>query len=114
MEWELKYSKVDTSIYLQAIKNNQPLPEFLQNKPELEQGLYFYMQAFFALETERNVGFSVTPIPVMKIIQYGEYLGYSNDEKLDDFVYIIRSLDNVAMNYYNKKVTSEKPKKATT
>lgn len=111
MEWELKYSKVNLSIYQQAIKNNQPVPDFIKNKPEIkEKGLYFYLQAFFALETERNVGFAVSPIPILKIIEYGRYLGYKNETHLDNFVYVMRQLDNVALKYYNKQSSNENAK----
>lgn len=109
MEYQLKYAGVDESIYLQAQKNGQPLPDFLANKPMLRQGLHYYMRAFFDLETERNVGFAVCPIPITKIIEYGRYLNHKEWE-LEDFILIMRSLDNVALKFYRSKGTSAKSK----
>ena len=113
MEYQLKYSCVDESIYMQAKKNGQPLPEFLANKPTLKQGLHYYMRAFFDLETERNVGFVVSPIPVTKIIEYGRYLNYKEYE-LEEFILIMRSLDNVALAYYRNKSTNANTGKSNT
>lgn len=105
MEYQLKYSGVDESIYLQAKKNGQPLPEFLKNKPTLKKGLHYYMRAFFDLETERQVGFAVFPIPILKIIEYGRFLKHT-DEELSDFITIIQSLDAVALKYYRGKAVN--------
>lgn len=104
MEYELKHGNSDTSILQQALKNGEDLPDFIKNKPELiHESLQFYLQAFFVLESERQVGYAgVSPIPVMSIINYGRFLGYVDNSQLHDFVNIVRMLDQVALSSYNE------------
>lgn len=103
MEYELKHGNADNSLLQQAIKNGDVLPDFVKNKPYLiDDGLHFYLQAFFVLESERQIGFGVAPIPITKIIQYAEYLGYTKDT-MQDFVEIIRQLDVFVVGFYAEK-----------
>lgn len=109
MEYELKHGNSDTKLLSQALKNGAELPDFIKNKPYLlDPSLHFYLQAFFILETERQVGFGVYSIPITKIIQYGKFLGYENHNDMYNFIQIIVALDKVAVKYYNN--TNEKIK----
>lgn len=102
MDYELKHGNSDQSVLQQALKNGEELPDFIKNKPYLiDDSLQFYLQAFFILESERQVGFALGSIPVTRIIEYGKHLGYENYSDMQDFVYIIRRLDIHTVNYYN-------------
>lgn len=104
MEYELKHGNSDNAVLQQALKNGEELPDFIRNKPELiDEGLHFYLQAFFVLESERQVGFNVSPIPITKIIEYAKFLSYNTHEEMFDFVSIIRALDMVVVKHYNDK-----------
>lgn len=104
MEYELKHGNSDTTLLQQAIKNGDDLPDFIKNKPYLiDESLQFYLQAFFILETERQVGFGVSPIPISKIISYGHFLGYKDYEDMYYFIHIIRQMDIFVCDFYNSK-----------
>lgn len=104
MEYELKHGSFDNAVLQQALKNGEELPDFIRNKPELlDEGLRFYLQAFFVLESERQVGFGIAPIPITKIIEYAKFLTYQTHEEMYDFVSIMRSLDMVVVKHYNNK-----------
>lgn len=102
LEYELTHGDNEKGLIAQLVKNGDDLPDFIKNKPKLiHESLHFYLQAFFLLETERVVGFSILPIPITKIIEYGKYLGYDRYD-MSDFIAIIRALDDVALKHYNK------------
>lgn len=104
MEYLLKHGNSNDLIYQQAIKNGEELPDFIKNKPHLiDESLHFYLQAFFTLESERQIGFNVSPIPITKIIAYAKYLNYSSNDDMRFFVNIIRVLDSVALKHYNSQ-----------
>ena len=58
----------------------------------LHQGDEFFIKAFNHLSTERPIGYSIGPIPHSKILAYAERVGLDEDF-VDDFVYIIREMD---------------------
>lgn len=71
----------------------QPDPEWLANQPELLPGEDFYMRAFWDLSTERQVGFTLGPIPGSLIDEYGSRNGLDFDT-MDLFRAVIRMLDD--------------------
>lgn len=105
MDYELKHGNYDTTVLQQALKNGEELPDFIKNKPDLiDESLQFYLQAFFVLESERQLGFGVVgPIPVTSIINYAQFLGYTDRQEVYDFVNLIRELDKVALKHYHKQ-----------
>ncbi|HHV6411776.1 TPA: phage tail assembly chaperone [Haemophilus influenzae] len=90
-------------------KNGGELPDLIKNKPTLiNDGLQFYLQAFFMLESERYPSqYGLMPIPITRIIDYGRYLTIS-DFEMDDFIYIITALDQATMQYWNSKNATTK------
>lgn len=103
MEYELKHGNADPILIQQALKNGEELPDFIKNKPYLfDNSLQFYLQAFFVLESERQIGFGISSIPITKIIEYARYLGYQDHTDMYDFITIMRELDGVALKHYNK------------
>lgn len=104
MLYQIKHGEHEQALRQMVAKNGGELPDLIKNKPTLfNDGLQFYLQAFFALESERYPNqYGIMPIPVMKIIEYGRYLTFS-DFEIDDFVYIIRELDYAVLKYWNSK-----------
>ncbi len=83
-----------------------PLPDKIANKPTLNEGLFFYWQAFADLSTDRSLGMAEGPIPWSAIDRYGYRHDIWSDE-FDRLVYIIRGLDSEYL-----KIRASKNKKA--
>lgn len=71
---------IEQSLALQSFREGQPLPDRIQNAPELKLGLYLYLQAFIDLDSERINGMGKGSIPHSAIVKYGEWL------KVDKFI----------------------------
>lgn len=72
------------------------MPPSLAEKPELQEDLITYWNAFFTLVWSRPIGMAIGYIPLSEIIQYGIVLGYNTDmEYLERFIYLIQSMDEV-------------------
>lgn len=83
----------EQSLAKQAIRAGQPIPSRIADAPELHIGLELFINAFLDLDTERQAGYSVGPIPWSKIKEYCE--AHSFDAELsDDMFYFIKALDN--------------------
>ena len=103
MEYELKHGSNNDVLTQQVLKNGGTLPDFIKNRPYvLDESLQFYLQAFFMLESERQIGFGIYPIPLTKIIEFGKFLGYTDYADMYNFIHIIRELDSFTINYYSK------------
>lgn len=79
-----------------------PIPEAIQNAPELWPGLHPVYNAWVALDSCRNIGFGVGPIPWTAIEDYACRMGIDGDEK-EDMHYLIRMLDGVYLDHQRKK-----------
>lgn len=71
-------SKSEQQIVAQALRTGQPIPERINNAPELNAGLQLYLEAFFDLDSERSQGLGLSPIPWSSIKYYAE--AYDFDE----------------------------------
>ncbi len=89
----LEMSDIEENILKQAKRFGQPIPDRIANKPVLQTGLEFHLDAFFDLDTERTHALDLTPIPRSKIVEYAnEYeLDESQKERL---LFFIRRMDN--------------------
>lgn len=79
-----------------ALEGGWAIPEHIQNRPILLQGLDVFYDAFHALDTERSHQFSTVKIPWSSIQYYAEV----NELDAYDLHYLIRSMDNA----YLKKI----------
>lgn len=84
-----------------------PIPERIANAPVLMQGLELYLQAFFDLDSERNVGFSICPIPWGSIVNYAQVYGF-DDEQREDLIFLVRRMDVAHIDRLNKKAQARK------
>lgn len=104
MLYQLKHGESEIMLR-QQIRNEKDLPDFIKNKPKLiHDGLGFYLKVFFELETERPInGFAVVAIPISKMINYAQFIGYESKEDIQDFVYLMREIDKELCKYYREK-----------
>lgn len=86
----------EQTIVKQAIRAGQPIPTRIANAPELHVGLELFLNAFFDLDTERQAGFSIGPIPWSKIKEYAVAYGFDND-LTEELFYFVKALDNAHM-----------------
>ena len=64
---------IEQSLALQSFRDGEPLPDRIENAPELQFGLYFYLQAFIDLDSERVNGMSKGAIPHSAIRKYAKW-----------------------------------------
>ncbi len=78
------------------------LPERIVNSPELLFGSDIWLNAFLDLDSNRNLGFGIGPIPFNSIIEYGKFFHFSERQN-QDLVYYVRRMDAE----YLKKMTNK-------
>ncbi len=78
-----------------------PVPEALEDKPELEQGLAFYWYAFWQLSTDRQLGMSEGPIPWSAIDRWSQRHDIDGDE-FDRLVIMLKHMDVVYLKHRSK------------
>lgn len=103
---------VAESVIQQCLASGDPLPEDIENAPELNDGLMFYLQAFNNLTTERHHGMGIMRIPWSRIEQYAHSEGLDSAERRD-FHYIIRTVDDAFCEWLDKKAENERLQKPT-
>jgi hypothetical protein len=92
-------------VVLGALARNLPIPDKILNAPELLQGLEYYRDLFFILDTERR--FAEGPIPFSALQQFEH-----DAEDLEETWYIISRLDANLMEYFREKRKKEDGKTA--
>lgn len=76
-------------------------------------GSGFYLDAFFELDTERPDSMNgIKAIPRSKIIEFGMQYGLTFEE-CEDFLYVIRAMDNEHIKRMNAKAKANNGKKKT-
>jgi len=98
----LDMGQIEQNIAVQAQRAGAPLPDRIANAPELQKGLELYLNAFFELDSERQVGFSVLPIPWRSIVNYAQVYGF-DDEQREDLIFLVRKMDNAHIDRLKKK-----------
>lgn len=84
------------------VRDGQPLPDHIQNAPELTQGLELFYNAFQDLSSCRTAGMSLGPIPWTAMDQYCVRYGI-NGEQRDDLFHHVEKLDEAYREYVEKK-----------
>lgn len=75
-----------------------PLPDKMQNAPELELGLELYLGAFWDLDSCRPLGMGEGPIPWIAIEQYSQLNGIEGEQR-EMLHHHIRQLDNAYLKF---------------
>lgn len=99
---------VEERLVKDLLRDGMPLPEHIQNAPELTHGLVLYYNAFQDLSSCRSLGMSLGPIPWTAIDQYCQRHGIK-DEQYDDMFHHVNELDEA----YRAHVEAEAKKKGT-
>lgn len=102
--------KIERTIIKQCLLSGEPIPDSIENAPQLMLGLELYLQAFFDLDSERDTSQEV--IPVIKwssIKNYAEAFDF-DEEQTESLFKHIRKMDLAHLERINKK-RKQKPKK---
>lgn len=91
-----------------------PLPERIQNAPELEMGLELFYNAFMDLTSCRGAGYGTEgPIPWTVVRQWADVHGLS-EEQTEDLEYHIPRMDEAYLTHKAKKMAAaNKPPPST-
>lgn len=81
---------------------NKPLPERIQNAPDLFLGLELCFQAFVELNTCRSTGWTAGPIPSWCIDEYC-VRNELDEEDAEDLHYHVRMMDQAFLKYAARK-----------
>lgn len=88
----------------QCVRQGMPLPQRIQNAPELHLGLELYYLAFLDLTSCRTAGYGTEgPIPWTATRQWAEAHDLSG-EQLEDLEYHIPRMDEVYLKFKAKKL----------
>lgn len=86
-----------------------PVPDIFLNAPELTPGLDLFMDAFYALSTDRALGPSgVGPIPWSAIRIYADECGIFGIQR-DHLFATIREMDNAYIEFKLEEAKNAKP-----
>lgn len=92
----------EQQIIEQAIDRGLKVPDRIVNQPDLMPGLELFYTAFINLSSDRLSAFELGPIPTMSILNYASYHEIEGVDA-QNFLYIIRCMDNVFINFHDKK-----------
>ena len=98
----LEMGEIEQNLAKQAARAKAPLPDRIANAPVLHQGLELYLDAFFDLDSDRQVGQALLPIPWSSVIRFAEVYELDNEQR-DDLLFFIRCMDNAHIDRVNKK-----------
>jgi len=94
--------QAERTIIRQCFVRRRPLPDRIQNAPDLHMGLELYFGAFMELNTCRSTGWSAGPIPAWCIDEFCSRNELDSDEA-EDMHYLIRQMDQEFLKYMERK-----------
>lgn len=87
---------LERTILRQIVRDGGKVPDKFANAPELRQGLQFYIEAFFELDSDRDFGEIPGRIPWTAIHAYSKAFEL-DEEQTADLFYHVRQLDGEHM-----------------
>lgn len=103
MLYSLEQGPVEKEIIDQCVRNRMPLPDRIQNAPELFPGLDWFYNAFMDLSGCRELGYGVQgPIDWLTIQRYCEVYSVEGEQR-EDMFYHIQRLDRAFLNWCEEK-----------
>lgn len=94
-------------IIQQCFQQKLPLPERIQNAPELFQGLELFYLAFMDLTSCRGQGYGTEgPIGWLQISEYCFIHGIIGEQR-DDLIYHIQRMDEAYLGFKAKKLKAQ-------
>lgn len=88
----IEIGPIEQQLVKQAVREGKPIPERIQNAPELRPGLALYLEAFLELDSERSNAFGPERIPLIRIFDYAACYDF-DAEQTEDLVYLVREMD---------------------
>lgn len=95
---------IEEKIVKQAAERGLEVPDRIVNQPDLMLGLELYYIAFENLNSDRLSAFELGPIPTMAILNYAKYFDIKD---VDNFLSIVRCMDNAFIKFHDKKQKSK-------
>jgi hypothetical protein len=80
------------------MERGAPVPAWVDEEPDAEPGDSFYMESFWELSTERQLGFTVGPIPITAIHFYAGVKGLPSS-MMGLFEAVIRAMDQTYLKW---------------
>lgn len=87
----------EEKILRDCIRYKMPIPDAIQNAPELQMGLELFMQAFIDLDGSRVSGMQEGRIPWLTIWDYCDRLEILGELR-EDMLYLVQELDIFYLN----------------
>ena len=87
----------------ESFLRKRPVPERIQNAPDLFLGLELYFAAFIELNTCRSTGWSAGPIPSWCIDEFCNRNDLEEEEEVEDMHYHMRMMDQAFLKYSARK-----------
>lgn len=81
---------------------HQPIPDRIQNAPDLWLGLGLYYRGFLDLTSDRQIGMAVGPIPMSVILEYCARYGIEGEQQ-EDFIWLVARLDQKYLAWSTKR-----------
>jgi hypothetical protein len=103
----MQQGPTELKILEQAGRAGSPLPESIQNAPELRLGLGIFFSGFLDLSNCRSSGMVEGPIPWTAIQAYCDWMGL-DDETAADMHFHISNLDAARSKYHRSKEDKKK------
>lgn len=98
----LEQGSVEQTIISQCMRENLPLPDKIQNAPDLLPGLELYYLAFMELSDSRSMGMSLGPISWKVIHDYCVAIGLDTDQT-EEMHYHLKQLDMCYLEHHRSK-----------
>ena len=91
----------------QCYRQNLPLPDRIQNAPELFLGLELYYLAFMNLTSCRSQGYGTEgPVGWLQINEYCVVCGIIGEQR-EDLIYHVQQLDSAYLEFKTKKLKEQ-------
>lgn len=83
-----------------------PLPDRIQNAPELNLGSELFYAGFLELTSCRQIGMGLGPIPLLSILEYC-VINEIDGEQREDFIWFIQRLDSKYLEWSKSRAKSK-------
>lgn len=102
LDYILRIAPVEEQTVQHYERKGLPLPKELADSPVLMPGLNIFLQGFFDLSSDRQIGMGLGPIPWTVIEKYCESKGFDLEQK-EAFHSHLRALDAVFLEYHKEQ-----------
>ena len=98
----MEQGHIEEQIIKQAMRSGLPIPSRIENAPSIWPGLELYYLGFLELNSSRQIGMQLGPIPWLAIEQYAQAKELDDDQK-EAMHYHISEMDRSYLKIQGKK-----------